>query len=104
MLPKIKKAVFITLAGLFLLLGAGLDQFAVKAPVQSQQATEESTETDIDHAIETKRHTIRKARKPSVGFISHSKIAVSTTPSGFASQVTHSLQTNRYLLYRSILI
>jgi CRISPR/Cas system CSM-associated protein Csm4 (group 5 of RAMP superfamily) len=104
MLPKIKKAAFITLAGLFLLFGAGLDQFAIKSTVQSQQATEESVETEIAQAIETKRHTIRKTRKPSVEFLSYSKIAVSTTPSGFASQATPSLQTNRYLLYRSILI
>jgi hypothetical protein len=104
MLLKIKKTAFITLAGLFLLFGAGLDQFAIKSTVQSQQATEESFETEVVQAIETKRHTIRKTRKPSVEFLSHSKIAVSTTPSGFASQATPSLQTNRYLLYRSILI
>lgn len=104
MLPKIKKAVFITLAGLFLLFGAGIDQFAIKSTIQSQQATEESVETEIAQAIETKRHTIRKARKPSVGFLSRTKIAFSTTPSRFASQATPFPQTNRYLLYRSILI
>lgn len=104
MLLNIKKAIFITLAGLFLLFGAGLDQFAIKATVQSQQATEESTETEIDQAIETKRHTIRKAKQSSVSFLSHPKFSESTKPPGFAGYATPSLQSNRYLLYRSLLI
>lgn len=104
MLLNLKKAVLITLAGLFLLFGAGLDQFALKSTIQSQQATEESIETEIDQAIETKRHTIRKARQSSVSFLSRSKFTESTTFSGFASHATPSLQTNRYLLYRSLLI
>lgn len=104
MLPNLKKAVFITLAGLFLLFGTGLDQFAVKSTVQSQQTTEESIETEIDQVIETKRHTIRKARQSSVSFLSRLKFTESTTSSGFASKATPSLQTNKYLLYRSLLI
>jgi hypothetical protein len=106
MLPNLKKAVFITLPGFFLLFGAGLDQFALKYSVQSQQSTEESIEIEIeiDQAIETKRHTIRKARQSSVSLLSHSKFTESTTSSGFASHATPSLQTNRYLLYRSLLI
>jgi len=104
MLPNIKKAIFITLAGLFLLFGAGFDQFAIKSTVQSQQATEESVETEIDQAIETKRQTIRKARNSSANRLSQSKIVETTTPPGFARHATPPLQSNRYLLYRSLLI
>ncbi|MCX8491116.1 MAG: hypothetical protein ORN54_08620 [Cyclobacteriaceae bacterium] len=104
MLSLIKKAIFITLTGLFLLFGAGLDQFAFSSAVKSQQATEESIETEIDQAIETKRHTIRKSRKHSTGFLSLPKFTESTSRPGFAHQATPSIQTNRYLLYRSLLI
>jgi len=104
MLSNLKKAIFITLAGLFLVFGAGLDQFALKSTIQSQQATEESIETEIDQAIETKRHTLRKARQSSGSFLSRSKFKESTSSSGFASQATPSLQTNKYLLFRSLLI
>ncbi len=104
MLPSTKKAIFITLTGLFLLFGAGLEKFALKSTVQSQQATEESIETEVDQVIESKRHTLRKARKPSISFLSRPKFAESTTSSGFAGQAKHSLQTNKYLLYRSLLI
>jgi hypothetical protein len=104
MLPKIKKAFFITLTGLFLLFGAGLDQFAFESTALSQQETEESIETEIDLSIETKRHTIRKARQSSVSFLPQSKFTNSTTLLGFASHATPSLQTNIYLLYRSLLI
>ncbi len=104
MLPNIKKAFLFTLAGLFLLFGTGLDQFALKSTGQSQQATEESIETEIDLAIETKRHTLRKATKSSVSFISISTLADSTPASRFSLPVTPSLQSNKYLLYRSLLI
>jgi hypothetical protein len=104
MLRKIKKAVFITLAGLFLLFGTGLDQFAVKSTAQSQQATEESIETEIDQAIETKRHTLRKARKSSVSFFSIFTLADSAPAFRFSLVATPSLQSNKYLLYRSLLI
>lgn len=104
MLPSTKKAIFITLTGLFLLFGAGLEKFALKSTVQSQQATEESIETEVDQVIESKRHTLRKARKHSVGFLSLPYFAQSIIQSGFASHATPSLQTTRYLLYRSLLI
>jgi hypothetical protein len=104
MLSKIKKNAFITLTGLFLLFGAGLDQCALESTIQSQQPTEESIETEIDQAIEIKRHTIRKARKHSVGFLSLPSFAESITRSAFAIRTSPFLQTNRYLLYRTLLI